>query len=283
METVLRAVESSARCSKLTNDITVITGHFNTDVRNTSNSQAQHLQTSWKGMQVLLNVKNPVVTYFTDKADLDLFNKIHAAKNLNRRNIRSEYVGWKKTWAYQMMGNIIDKKVQSDRDKARKLSETHLKYELIIKTIKRNPFCTQYFMWMDADTYVFLQTRNEIMFIIPSDFDIKRVHFQQAEPLQNISAEDVFLHDKKWLCTDLFLGDKEALTSYVSQHMKTVIKFLNKGLVGTDYNVLYATYRDNKEQQNQNINVYYSKLNRNKCSDFAYLLSQNHGSTTIHT
>ena len=235
---------------------------------------------------------NPLVGYFVDKEASELFLNSRNTQQLNYMT-KTHQLNKTETWTYALQPHF--KRIISSSNNtisqdalAEHVCFQHLKYELLQKSLTYNPFCTKYFAWVDLTLLVDLTNFMEVTGIkdfrlhIPNDLDIERVGFMQLDTLSNISTENIFKQDKTWLCTDIFFGKRETMKDFVSVYMQEMVKFLDRGLGGSDNNVLYALNMNDGEDLNIKLQVYDPVgTDQRKCLDLLLLLKQS-GDKSAH-
>lgn len=277
----------SHHCAKFTNDITIISSFIKTpsvqQQQHETKSELAEKTKNW--IKIVTKIKNPKVIYIND--DNGIFkNKTVMDSMDNTINVRP--VRLNETWAFKLQPYVAETVFKAiyanqlqDNDHIKQNLASYLKYEFIYNTVKQNPFCTQYFGWMETDLFTQQISKYEKVkdfeVYIPSDLDSTRVSFYQQQPKENLTRDEILIGNKRWLCEDIIVGDYSHMASFTLNFMKRVVRYLDKGLTSTSGSIIYAMYMHDMEEKSTKLQVYEpndtSQIN-DLCSKLGVLLME---------
>ena len=122
----------------------------------------------------------------------------------------------------------------------------HAKYAAVADTVRKEIFVNPYYAWLDIGYFREVVQRN-IYFVLtkPPGFDSERIAFNLINKLPlNKDPVTIFRNNVVWIGGGLFVGSGKVLLQFEQSYHKAVLYFLDKKLMNTDQQVIYALYSD---------------------------------------
>lgn len=237
---------------KLQDDITIVTAYFNLGPFQKGDTQPANftpfLYHSW--IHVFARIENPVVAYFERDEDVQLFQRIRA-RRFPENQTRVYKASRSDLWSFGLLP-LIQKIYKKDGypkyhpgTVVPEYSATmHAKYELVHRTALENPFKTKYFSWLDVGLFrsVWEGSKEPNFWLyLPPNFDPTKVAYAEVfNRSTGIDPKRIFILNKEWVCGCIFIGRIDTMIKWTEQYMNATEKYLQKGYMNTDQQVLYS-------------------------------------------
>ena len=236
-------------------DITIVTGYVNIGNFKNDLDKSTHTPGLYrKWLRHFEMIETPVVAYFTDDEDVNIFKKIRQGKSTYIVKVSKEGL-----WAFSLLDDIAKIYRQYSYPKHNPYttvpeytSAMHAKYEFMAKALKENPFKTNFFCWMDVGLFRNVtepfQPAQTLDLKLPALFDEKRVAYSQINERKDLTVEQIFHNNMVWVCGCIFMAKGTIMKKWIYEYMRYIDKFLMEGIINTDQQVLYGMYMSREER-----------------------------------
>ena len=254
------------RAPNYSDEVTLVMAYFNIGSfikGSKSNTYTADLYKKW--MRIFSKISNPVVAYVDDNKYYEYFKHLRGSANLlNKTKIFKLERG--DMWAFSLLPKI--KKIFSNPKYPKFPPNTvvpeyscamHAKYELMLKTVQANSFRTNYFAWIDVGLFRDLNSSqvNPFHIELPPKFDKKKIAYSQVfQRVTSAPPDVIFKTNGVWVCGCFFIGHRTQMTKWTNYYMNYTVKSLDKGLMNTDQQVLYAMVNDKSYHLNTTVQTY---------------------------
>lgn len=247
----------SFNLSTLTEDVTVVTAYFNLGnfVKGMSDVYGAKLYHHW--MTVFGRITNPVVFYVDADNEANLFGIIRSHQPKNHTQIVR--VDRKDLWSFSLVPYIEEiynqpffpehhpNTVRPDYSAA-----MHAKYELIHRTIRKNPFRTKYISWVDIGLFRDLVRATSTPSIpggppfhlgLPQDLGLDKIGYTEVYRRDgSLDLGQIISGNYVWVCGCFFIGRVDVMFRWVVEYMGAVEQMIGEHWMSTDQQVIYWIY-----------------------------------------
>ena len=247
-------------------DVTLVTSYINIGRYKNDDNHFSYTQATFRRwMTSFCRIKNPVVVFMNDDNDLQLFGNIRS--NVPEHRTVMYKVAKFSLWSFSLLPNITKVYRTYPRHSPSTTvphytSITIAKYEFLAIAMKKNPFKTKYFAWIDIGLFRNMATPvanidDPIMNLyLPPMLDQKKIAYGQIHDRdEDLKPSEVLRFRKQWISGSIFVGKASTMKKWILQYAKYVDQFLQQGYIGTDQYFIYAMFQT-KEELDVDIQTY---------------------------
>lgn len=247
----------SFNLSTLTEDVTVVTAYFNLGsfVKGMSDVYGTKLYHHW--MTVFARITNPVVFYVDTDNEANLFSIIRSHQPKNRTRIVR--VDRKDLWSFSLVPYIEEiynqpyfPKHHPNTVRPDYSAAMHAKYELIHRTIHRNPFQTKYISWLDIGLFRGLVPATATPSVpggppfhldLPQNLGSDKIGYTEVYRRDSsLDLGQIISGNYVWICGCFFIGRVDVMFRWVVEYMSAVEQMIGEHWMSTDQQVIYWIY-----------------------------------------
>lgn len=132
------------------------------------------------------------------------------------------------------------------------------KLPILVDAIKRKPYRTTYYCWMDLGFLGYLKGQNKYFHLeVPKTFNKTKIGVTRVfqSDLKHVDIKNIVSKDLVWISGSMYLGLPLTIMSLERQFHSAVMRYLNRGVIGTDAQIIHGMY-SMKERRRFPVDVY---------------------------
>lgn len=249
-------------------DVTLVTAYFNIGSFPKGTRTQIFTPTAYKQwMRMFAKITNPVVAYFDDASVAALFTEIRASGGqalVERTKIVT--VNRSTLWSFGLLNQTA--KIFAEPEYPRFLPNTevpaypcamHAKYEVMSNTVTLNPFQTKFFAWIDVGFFRSEKPKMTEPFRIglPPMFNTSRIGYGVVNRHDgSISTTNIIKGNAVWVSGGFFIAHHDVMSRWTRLYMEYVQIVLDRGLMNSDQQVIYAMVNDQQFPKDVEVQAY---------------------------
>ncbi|KAK6182308.1 hypothetical protein SNE40_010021 [Patella caerulea] len=234
------------------NEITVVTAYFNIgSFRKGHDTKFDtKLYKSW--MKTFQYLHNPLIVYVDDQEVAEIFEKLRKDLKSMTKIIMLDRT---KLWSFglnrritNIFSNASYPKFHPNTVVPEYSCAQHAKYECVQRAIQVDYFSSHHvhYSWLDIGYFrEIVSCAYNFKLVLPDNFNKNRISFTQVNnAVPAISISDIFLKNQVWVGGGMILASKDVFENFIHHYMEAVEIFLEKSLMNSDQQVIYAIYSE---------------------------------------
>jgi protein YibB len=219
------------------------------------------IETYLQYMDNILSLESNICIFCEEKHENDIKN-IRQKYDPNLEYTKIYTIPFDELEFYKLFYKDIEKVMASDffkQNNQGSIESVYPKYNLINfnkisfvnEILQKNPFNSNYFIWLDAGFWHHLFPKNLRKIIYPNKIKIKKlddnkVHFLSLCPESNINLQSIF-DSRVSIAGSMFAGKAQPLVQFKQEVIQTIKYFIQQGGMNDDQTIYAYIYSKNRD------------------------------------